>query len=71
MSEVINEIEMGAVSNYDRAREDLLRFKGSFGKLNKAEKEKLVDEMIGILMPNSSPLQTKMVRNFVKPYLVK
>ena len=71
MSEVMNEIEHGAVSNYDRAREDLLRFKSSFDKLNKSEKDRLVDEMVGLLMPNSSPLQTKMVKNFVKPHLVK
>lgn len=71
MSEVMNEIEQGAVSNYDRAREDLLRFKSSFDKLNKSEKDRLVDEMVGLLMPNSSPFQTKMVKNFVKPYLVK
>ena len=71
MSEVMNEIEQGAVSNYDRAREDLLRFKSSFDKLNKSEKDRLVDEMVGLLMPNASGLQTKMVKNFVKPYLVK
>ena len=71
MSEVSKEIEQGAVNNYDRAREDLLRFKSSFDKLNKSEKDRLVDEMVGLLMPNSSPFQTKMVKNFVKPYLVK
>lgn len=71
MSEVMNEIEQDAVSNYDRAREDLLRFKSSFDKLNKSEKDRLVDEMVGLLMPNASGLQTKMVKNFVKPYLVK
>ena len=71
MSEVMKDIEQGAVSNYDRAREDLLRFKSSFGKLNKSEKDRLVDEMVGLLMPNASGLQTKMVKNFVKPYLVK
>lgn len=71
MSEVMNEIEHGAVSNYDRAREDLLRFKSSFDKLNKSEKDRLVDEMVGLLMPKASSLQTKMVKNFVKPYLVK
>lgn len=71
MSEVMNEIEQGAVSNYYRAREDLLRFKSSFDKLTKAEKDRLVDEMVGLLMPNASGLQTKMVKNFVKPYLVK
>lgn len=71
MSEVMNEIEQGAVSNYDRAREDLLRFKSSFDKLNKSEKDRLVDEMVGLLMPKASGLQTKMAKNFIKPYLVK
>lgn len=71
MSEVIAEIESGAVDNYAKAREDLLNFKGSFDKLSRSEKERLVDEMVAMLMPNSSPFQTKMVKNFVKPYLVK
>ncbi|MBR5948839.1 MAG: hypothetical protein IKZ82_09390 [Clostridia bacterium] len=71
MSEVMNDIEMGAVDNYSRAREDLLMFKSSFDKLTKAEKDRLVHEMVGMLMPNSSSFQKGMVKNFVKPYLVK
>lgn len=71
MAQVGNEIDGGAVISYDKAREQLLSFKSTFDKLSKAEKDRLVDEMVGLLMPNSSPFQTKMVKNFVNPYLVK
>ncbi len=49
------------LSDYDRAKIDMLKMRDSFMKLNKADQERLIKEAVAVWAPGADPFKTKII----------